>query len=202
MMRPGRRARLVLLFVSVSLLSFAVASAAGQLTPPSRHAIGPKASPQSPQPQLVLLGRGTEDASRVLATLEGGFLPFAPVIPASLPPGYELAQAEARVQAGQSALLDVNYVAAGNAQIHLFQANFPNSKQVIAAIEARDELMIKGTSWRYLVLSFPQPSGSPLVVHFAERPFDGHTYVSVGLDSRGDHAAEKAQLVGIIASLH
>ncbi len=98
--------------------------------------------------------------------------------------------------------LDVDYVAAGNAQIQLFQANYPNSKQVSAPVEARDELVIGGTSWRYLRLSFPQASGTPLVVHFAERSFDGDTYVSVGLDSRGDLVAEKAQLVEIIASLH
>ncbi len=204
MVRPGRRARFVLLFVGVTLLSFTVASAAGQLIPPSRQAIPPKAIHQPPEPQLLLLGRGAEDAARVLANVQGqgGLLPFAPLIPASLPTGYRLAQAESRVQAGQYALLDVAYAGDGNTQIQLFQSNYPNSKEVSAPVQARDELVIGGTSWRYLLLSFPQPSGTPLVVHFAERPFDGRTYMSVGLDSRGNLAAEKAQLIEIIASLH
>lgn len=202
MMSPGRRARLVLLFVGVTMLSFTAASAAGQLIPPSRQAIPPRASPQPPQPQLVLLGRGAQDAARVLVTVKAGFLPFVPLIPASLPAGYELAQAESRTQAGQSALLDVDYVTAGNAQIQLFQANYPNPKQVSAQVETRGELVIAGTTWRYLLLSFPQPSGAPLTVHFAERAFDGHTYVSISLDSRGDLATEKAQLLEIISSLH
>jgi hypothetical protein len=202
MMHRGRRPQLVLLFVGVTLLSFTVTSAAGQLIPPSRQAIPPKASPQMPQPQFVLLGRGPEHASRVLATVRGGLLPFAPLTPASVPAGYNLAQAESRIQGAQSALFDVDYVASDSAQIQLFQANYPNSKQVSAPVDARDELVIEGASWRYLLLHFPQPTGAPLIVHFAERPFDGQTYVSVSLDSHGDLVAEKAQLVEIIASLH
>lgn len=202
MMRFGRRARLVLLFVGVTMLSFTVASAAGQLIPRSRQAIPPQASPNTPQPQLVLLGRGAEDASRVLTTVRNGFLPFVPVVPAALPPGYELAQAESHIQSGQFAILDIDYVASGNAQIQLFESNSPNTKPVIAPVEATDTLLIRGTSWHYLRLSFPQPNGTPLVVHFADRPFDGQTYVSVSLDSRGNLAAEKGQLIAIIASLH
>jgi hypothetical protein len=76
-----------------------------------------------------------------------------------------------------------------------------SSKQVTAPVDARDELVIEGATWRYLLLRFPQPNGAPLVVHFAERPFDGQTYISVSLDGRGDLAADKAQLIGIIASL-
>jgi hypothetical protein len=204
MMRFGRRARLVLLFVGMTMLSFTVATAAGQLMPKSRHALPPKVSPQPPQPQLVLLGRGAEDASRVLTTVQNGFLPFVPVLPAAaaFPPGYELAQAESHIQSGKFASLDIDYVASGNAQVQLFESNSPNTKPVSAPVEASDSLVIGGASWRYLRLSFPQPSGTPLVVHFADRPFDGQTYVSVSLDSRGDLAAEKGQLIAIIASLH
>lgn len=203
MMRPGRRVQVVLLFVGTTLLSFTVASAAGQIVPPSRQASPPQVARTSPEPQLVLLGRGPQDAARVIANAQGhsSLLPFTPMIPARLPSGYRLAQAELRVQAGQYALLDIAYVADGNAQIQLFQSNYPNSKQVSAPVQARDELAIGGAGWRYLLLRFPQPGGTPLVVHFAERPFDGHTYMSVGLDSHGSLATEKAQLIEIIASL-
>ena len=191
----------MLLFLGVTLVSFTMASAAGQLVPPSRQATPPNTSPQPPQPQFVLLGRGPEHASRVLAEVRAGLLPFKPLIPAVVPAGYGLAQAESRIQGTQSALFDIDYISTDNAQIQLFQANYPNTKEVSAPVDTRDEVVIDGATWHYMLLHFPQPNGAPLLVHFAERPFDGQTYVSVSLESHGDLTAEKAQLVAIIASL-
>ncbi len=117
-----------------------------------------------------------------------GFTPFAPQLP-TVPSDFRVSQAQARVLSDNLGFLDVLYLGPSDLQLHVFESNYANPKAISAAVEASDQLMVGGTPWRYLLLAFPQPDGSKLRIHFAERGFDGKTYLSVGLDSDSTYHA-------------
>jgi hypothetical protein len=190
----------IAILACVGLAAFAVTASADQLVPRTAQ---PKPAPIAAVPAaetLVLQGRGSESAARALRlSLEQ--LPFTAHLPQAVPSGYELAQAESRIFPGGKALVDVIYTGQGDREFQIFESNYPNDKPILAPVDRREDVILHGLPWRYLLLSFPQPDGTRVFVHSLDRAFDGSTYIAVNLRSVGDLAGERLQLMAAAESL-
>lgn len=195
------RRRSLIVAASSTLLLVAVAAAlawAGQTGPAARQPLPPPPATPEQQPD-VLHGRGAQAAAEVLAVARQR-LSFAVKVPAILPSGYDLALAEAHLYTQGAAVLDIVYKGPEGRQLHVFQMNRAKATPVVAPVQQSVEVSVGGSPWRYLLLAYPQPSGSVILVHFLDR-FDGSVYVELDLRSVGDLEPEKASLIAAAESL-
>jgi hypothetical protein len=194
-MKVASASILVLIFAA----SFGLTTLAAQLVPATARPVPPATTPPPPPEQLVIHGRGLAAATHALQA-SAAQLPFHAVLPKA-PAGYELALVEGRVLSHGQAVLNLVYQSPGDLEFDVFEANNSIAKSVQAPVDQSAMISIGGSTWRYLLLAYPQPNGSTLKVHFLERAFDGSLYVSLSLRSRGDLADEKVELIEAAASV-
>ena len=196
--RPRRRLTVVAILALAAIAGVAWVSPAGPFgqAPVTGQAPAPTQTP--PQDALVIHGRGANAAEALaLATAR---LPFTHV-PAYIPAGFQPAVTEARIEQSGHAVLDVLYLGANSEQVQLFQANSPNLKPTAASVVSEQQVTLRGRTWRYLLLQYPQPNGSRVMWHFLERPFDGTSYISLGSSATNNPGQDRSELERIAASL-
>lgn len=187
--------------ILVGLIAFAGTALATPSAPPLATPVPGPSAPADLLPEIHSLnGRGAAQASAVVSKA-AELLPFEPLLPSVLPTGYELFLADLSVRSRSSASFQVVYVGGDlSRQLHVYEKAGPLFKEPLADILERDDVVIGADTWRYMLISFPQPSGEPLAYHVLER-FDGSRFVSIDWRSHGELESEKAQLARIAASL-
>jgi hypothetical protein len=191
--------------VRVSLLvtsGLTLGAWASEQFPPARHPVPPAqaVSPVDLPDTLTFEGRGREDALAAL-DLATTRLPFQAILPSSVPTRFSLIQSRATTFEDGNGFIDLVYVPDdGGGQIQFFESNYAPTKPVLAPVSHEETIQVNGSSWDYLLIAFPQPDGSQLLIHTLSR-WSGELYISIALHSNGDLPAERSLLADLASSL-